>query len=296
MSLTTSVLICSRGRPALLLDAVRSVLAMDRLPDQLVVVDQSDAPQADLAAGTVGDASSVTLTYLWSPDRGLSRARNVALRAATGDIVAIMDDDLLVDPHWLDAYVRGLTASGEDARRVLTGLLREGAPETPGAWAPSTNIDTQPRSYSGPQRRDVLAAGTMAMYRSVAQDVGLFDERLGAGTSLPSAEDNDYCYRLLRAGYTIEYRPEASAVHRAWRRENALARLKFDYGHGQGGFYLKHLLAGDLSMARRLGGDVYGHLRRAVVRLMRRRLREALSDLTYIAGLGVGAVGWFRVR
>lgn len=287
---SSSVVICSRGRPRLLLDAVNSVLAMRRLPTELLVVDQSDEPQADLDAGTL--VTPVTLRYLWQRDRGLSRARNVGLVAATGDIVAFLDDDMLVAADWLDRLVAALTERGD--RYVISGQVRPGGPEVPGAWAPSTIMDAETTSYSGRLRRDVLFAGNMALHRSVFSEVGHFDERLGAGTALPSAEDNDFCYRLLRAGFVVEYRPDVVAVHRAWRRENALPELKYDYGRGQGAFYAKHISCGDWFMVRRLASDVCRHLVRAARRWRTASPREARSDLAYVRGLLVGAPSWFR--
>ena len=291
MAPSTSVVVCSRGRPELLLDAVRSLLAMDVLPTEIVVVDQSDRPQPDLAAGTVGTGVPVDLRYLWNPDRGLSRARNVGVAAARGEIVAFLDDDMLVDPRWLDGFVRALT-EGPDAgvRLVVSGQVRPGEPEVPGAWAPSTIADSEPATYRGRLRRDVLFAGNMALHRTAFDAVGIFDERLGAGTSLPSAEDNDFGYRLLRAGFTLAYRPEVVAVHRAWRRENALVRLRYDYGRGQGGFYATWVARGDWFMLRRAVGDLAGHLLRAARRLVTGRAREGVGDLAYTSGLLTGTV------
>ena len=268
---------------------------MSRLPTEIVVVDQSDEPQVELADGTL--ETSVAINYLWSPDSGLSRARNAGLAAAGGEIVAFLDDDMLADADWLEHTVNALTARCDHSdHHVVTGQVRPGQPEVPGAWAPSTICDPLPRSYAGRIGEDILFGNNMAFRRSVFDVVGTFDERLGAGTSLPSAEDNDFCYRLLQAGLTVEYRPEAVAVHRAWRRENALYKLRYDYGCGQGGFYVKHISRGDWFMVRRCAADVSHHLVRAAVRVTRARLREARGDLAYTCGLLVGAVRWLQTR
>jgi GT2 family glycosyltransferase len=287
---SASVVICSRGRPGLLLDAVRSVLSMDRLPSELIVVDQSDDRHPELARGLSG--SAVDVRYLWAPDRGLSRGRNVGVDAARGDVVAFLDDDMLVDAGWLAGLLDRLAEKGD--RCVVSGRVTPGEPEVPGAWAPSTIVDEEARSYAGRLDADVLFAGNMALYRSAFDEVGRFDERLGAGTTLPSAEDNDFCYRLLRQGFVIEYRPEMLAVHRAWRRENAQVVLKHDYGRGQGGFYAKHAAAGDRYMARRFVVDVARHLGRAARRLLKARPGLARSDLAYTRGLFEGAYLWVR--
>jgi len=263
---------------------------MDRLPSELIVVDQSDDRHPQLAVGAPD--TPVEVRYLWAPDRGLSRARNVGVDAAHGDVIAFLDDDMLVDRRWLGRLVDRLAARGD--RYVLSGKVTPGEPEVPGAWAPSTIVEDQARSYAGRLDADVLFAGNMALYRSVFDEIGRFDERLGAGTTLPSAEDNDFCYRLLRAGFAIEYRPEMEAVHRAWRRENAQVMLKHDYGRGQGGFYAKYATRGDRYMMRRFAVDVLRHLRRAARRLVRGRPGEARNDLAYTRGLFEGAFMWVR--
>ncbi len=288
----TSVIICSRGRPELLLDAVRSVLSMSHLPHELVVVDQSEKPQEHLAAARL--TRPVALTYLWSPDRGLSRARNVGVGAATGDVLAFLDDDMLAESDWLLTLTGLLAELGPD--HVVTGQVRAGEPEVPGAWAPSTITQPAARSYSGQLRRDVLYPNNMGLFRSAFAEIGLFDERLGAGSRFPSAEDNDLCRRLLLAGYVIDYRPEVVAVHRAWRRPDARSKLAYNYGRGQGAFYVKHLSRRDAFMLGRLAEDVYRHVSRAAVRTARSNIAGARSDLAYTRGVLGGAVAWSRTR
>src|SRR5215210_2574339 len=94
-----SVIICSRNRPGMLVDAVNSVLRCSPAPDEVVVVDQSDAVNPELRA--MSDSSPETLRYLWRPSRGLSRARNEAVAAARYDLLAFTDDDILADPAWV---------------------------------------------------------------------------------------------------------------------------------------------------------------------------------------------------
>ena len=289
---TTTVLICSRDRPELLHDAVRRVLAMTTLPDELVVVDQSARPDDRLPA--LAEAAGVRLRYEWAPDRGLSRARNRGLRVATGDLVAMTDDDVLVDEDWLAGVVDALVAGGP--RTVLTGLVRPGPPELPGAWAPSTTTDPEPAEWEGLVDLDPLYPCNLALWRSAVEEVGPFDERLGAGTDLPAAEDNDFGYRALRAGYRIVYRPDLGVTHRAWRDEGALGPLMHGYGLGQGGFYAKHVRAGDRFVARRAVRDVASHVRRGLVLALRGNRSKATSDLAYSAGLVRGAVRWWTRR
>jgi cobaltochelatase CobN len=96
----------------------------------------------------------------------------------------------------------------------------------------------------------------MAIRRETLREVGGWDERLGAGTSFPAAEDNDLGFRLLEAGYRIAYHPEAVAWHRAWRAERDYLPLRWAYGRGQGAYYAKHAALSDAYMVRRFGADL----------------------------------------
>ncbi len=287
---TTSLIISSRNRPALLSDAVRTVLDGDKVPTELVVVDQSDVAHPELS--TWPETPEVRLRYLWNPARGLSLGRNTGIAGSTGEILLFIDDDVLVPPTWLSHIVGVLTEAGN--KSVITGRVVSGGQEAPGGFAPSLIIDTRPAVFSGRPGRDVLSSMTMAMYRSAFEEVGTFDERLGAGSRFPSSEDNDFGYRLLEAGYQIVFDPDVVVTHRAWRQPEALLPLRWDYGRGQGAYFVKHMSRHDRYMGQRMGRDVWRHVRRAPKRLLRRP-RDGMADLVYSVGVLTGAAQWLVV-
>ena len=59
---------------------------------------------------------------------------------------------------------------------------------------PSTKDDPAPRELTGELLPGLLYPANMAVSRTLALELGGFDERIEA------AEDNDFCYRWLRAG------------------------------------------------------------------------------------------------
>src|SRR6266446_6951348 len=105
-TLPSSLIICSRNRPRLLLDTVTSVLAGDELPAEIVVVDQGDEQHAELAG--LGTTNGCEVRYLWRPSRGLSRARNEGAAAARYEILVYCDDDMWATPSWFGTVVRAL--------------------------------------------------------------------------------------------------------------------------------------------------------------------------------------------
>lgn len=170
--------------------------------------------------------------YVHSHSPGLSRARNIGVVAARRDIMAFLDDDMLVDRVWLGAIVAQLRRRGPGW--AVTGQVPEGAAERVGAFQMSVLEDTTSREYPGRLLRDLLYTGKMAISRELLERVGEFGERLGAGSRFPGAEDNDFGYRLLAHGARIAYAPDAAVQHRAWRPREAYVRMRWGYGPGQG--------------------------------------------------------------
>jgi GT2 family glycosyltransferase len=283
-----SVIICSRNRPGFLLEAVQSVLKGDHVPAELVVMDQSDV--ASDVVGAMGRTEGCHIRYLWSPDRGVSRARNAGLRAATGGILVFTDDDVLVDRSWLGALVRPLAEAGP--RSITTGRVLPLPEAATGIGAPTLVLSESPAVYRGRISRDVLQAGNMALFRDVLLEIEGFDERLGPGTDFPAGEDNDLGLRLLSAGCVIHYEPEAIIYHREWHKPTEYLPLRWRYGVGQGAYYAKHLKHGGRYMLGRLLRLLWRHswlaLRRAP-----RELQAATGHLAYMAGVFTGMGKWW---
>ena len=280
-----SVVICTRDRPTLVLDAVRSMLAGREAPAEIVIVDQSARVDSELAA------LGPPVRYLWRPGQGLTKARNVAVHAARHEILVFADDDVRVPPGWLGALLHALEDAGD--RVAVTGpvLAEEGGNRT---FVPSTVELGEPTIYEGRIGRDVLAGGNSALKKPALEETGGFDERLGAGGRYPAADDNDLGYRLLEAGYRIVFAPDAFLYHRAWRPKREYARLRWRYGRGKGGFYAKHLSLRDRHMLCRAGRDIGGRLARLPHGVRARR--RAIGDLAYVAGVLSGAVEWLATE
>jgi len=281
--LPVSVVIASRNRARLLADTIASICAGNSLPAEIVVADQSDDARPAPAA-----PPPIRLRHLHLGSRGLSAARNAGAAAATQRVLVFTDDDMRAAPGWLESLAAPILTGGHTT--VVSGRVIAGAPETSGGFVPSLAGSAERASYRGRLSKDVLAGGNMAIARDDFDRIGAFDERLGAGSRFPSAEDNDLGFRLLDAGFQIVYEPSALLEHRAWRPASAYLPIRFSYGRGKGAFYLKHTRAGDLHTAGRLGKDL---LRRAWRTLrLAHHPRLAAGEVAYAAGVLRGAAEW----
>jgi glycosyltransferase involved in cell wall biosynthesis len=291
MQQATSLLICSRDRPRLLLDTVLSVLQGTVVPSEIVIIDQSRHPHEQLSQWPADQRCQVR--YVLSRSVGLSRARNEALATASHDLLVIIDDDMFVQTSWFGTFTRALIEAGP--RTVITGRVLPTAPEVPHGFAPTVAVREAAALYQGRIGTEVLAGGHMAAFRSAFEEVGGFDERLGAGSLFPAADDNDLGYRFLEAGYRIAYVPDAVVYHRAWRPVLEYFVVRWNYGLGKGGYYAKYLSLTDRYMLRRMLHDITHRIYGFPLRLWRDP-RLASGDPAYIMGILVGAVRWLLTQ
>ncbi len=286
----SSLIICSRNRPQLLRDTIDSLLEGQDVPSELILIDQSDTPNNDLM--TLQTDRPCVIRYCWTHSRGLCRAKNEGIALAQYEVLAITDDDMIAPVEWYGALIGALVRHGPQT--VITGRVLTTAPEARGNFAPSLVLSEAPALYVGRIDTDVLASGNMAMYRDVVKHIGWFDERLGAGSIFPAADDNDFGFRLLAAGYQIAYAPEAMLYHRAWRTDDLYAPLRWSYGRGKGGYYAKHFQLRDTYMLRRVIGDLGSRILQLPSHIVRDR-RRAVGDMYYIAGVCSGLTDWVRL-
>ncbi|MEY2513494.1 MAG: hypothetical protein QOJ89_852 [bacterium] len=303
-----SVIVCTRDRPDSLRVALRSLLACSYPDLEVIVVD--NAPLTDAASRVVAELSDDRVRCVLEPRPGLSRARNLGVREARGDIIAFTDDDVIVDPLWLRALARGLRR--DPSVGCVTGLVPAAELETPAQHYFERKVgwsdDCVPRLFDLREHRvDVplypYAAGTFgvganfAVTRDALAIVGTFDEALGAGSPAKGGEDIDYFLRLVLAGYAIAYEPAAIVWH-VHRRELAALREQLDsYGSGLSAFVFKQLL--DPRTARDVLRRGLPGLRR-MYDLRQRGRYEGTEDLrlwrSELAGFASGPVRYIRGR
>jgi GT2 family glycosyltransferase len=289
-----SVVVPTIGRPQQLRSCLESLSQCRPRASEILVVDQSGLKEVESVVHRFRAAGARTVQCA---GRGIAVALNVGLEAAAYDIVLVTHDDCTVAPSWVG---RAWALMSPDPRRIITGrVLPAGDPEA----VPSTKTDLTAHDYTGEIRCTVLFPNNMALSREMVVASGGFDERFDT-----AAEDNDLCYRWLRAGYRLQYEPALVVWHHEWRTREELERLYASYGEAQGRFYAKHLRAGDATMLRFMAGDLhaglralaaaafYGdrrrsdtarHIRRGIVRGLVRGWRE--FDGTKRTGAGEGA-------
>ena len=242
-----SVVICTRDR----VDQLKRCLSyVDKLqyPDfEVVVVD--NAPSSDAAQVLIEERpGKVPYRYVVEPRGGLSWARNAGISAASGDIIAFLDDDEAPDSYWLVGLAGGFDR-GDDIGCV-TGLIAPSRLDTDVQWwfelvgghSKGRGFSADVFASDGPQSPlyplpPFGAGGNMAFRREALERIGGFDVALGAGTPAKAAEDTLALTLVLLSGYRIAYEPAALVHHDHYADIAGLARQLHGYGVGITAFY-----------------------------------------------------------
>lgn len=215
-----SVVVCTRDRPDSLVRCLKSLQSLATRPHELIVVD--NAPNSDKTKELVARFTGVQ--YIREPRPGLSVARNRGIKVATGELIAFTDDDVEVDPLWLERLRIAFLKPGVMATTglILPARLDTQAEETfqhgtsgfGWGYRPITfdsNFFEPTKPYGVPVW-GIGAGANMAFRRIVFETLGGFDERLGAGAS-GCSEDSEFWYRVLARGWACQYNPLAVVYH-----------------------------------------------------------------------------------
>ena len=283
LDLTAAV--CTRDRPEQLARALESLSAQSPGPAEILVID--NAPVDDSTARMVAERFP-DVRYLREPVPGLDFARNHALHASTYPVLAFLDDDAVAAPEWAQAFSRVFEADASVA--IATGRVEPWVVETPGQLLFEANggfgrgdervrlPDDAGRLLHG--RRAPLIAWAIsvgcgcsyAVRRTVALELGGFDEALDLGSPLAGGGDHDLLWRALEAGWRVEYRPDALAWHEHRREIAAVHRQIIGHQRAVLAFLGKHVVRTPVMRCVPLLAYVSWRLVKPGVRLIRRGL------------------------
>jgi glycosyltransferase involved in cell wall biosynthesis len=181
---------------------------------------------------TAAVVSAFGVTLLHETTRGAAAARNCGLRVATGDIVIFCDADTVLTRRWLAEMA---AAFDDPAVTLAAGRIVCYPPKTgPERYLATCGVYDVERAVCRPAF-PLAPSGNMAVRRSAALAVDGFDE------AMLTAEDADFCYRVLRVfPGAIAYRADAILFHRSRPSAAELRRQAWVYGEGVARLYLRY--------------------------------------------------------
>ena len=261
-----SIVIATQDRYPFLREAIaaveRQTLDADRF--ELIIVDNGSDPAAQ-AAFLRELSVDCRCDYAVEQRPGSSRARNIGMRLAHGDVVAFLDDDAMPDRGWAQAIVdRFAKTAGIGA---LGGPVEPIWPTERPAWLPRWGDNVLSTLDHGPlpralARGEWLIGANLAFRKSTLEAVGGFPEALGRrGATLLSNEDLAAVEAVVAGGDIAFYEPRMRVRHhihrdrltQAWLRRRMAWQLVSDLLQSNGD--LDGEAPGDLAIV----GALLGH-------------------------------------
>lgn len=282
-----TVVVCTRGRSESIAQTIDSILSGDYPDFELIVVDQS---ADDLTAASLQPyLSDRRLRLERSTTMGLAKARNIGVGLARTEFIAVTDDDCVAERNWLRELLHAFETDGRIA--LVFGNVTPARHDAAAGFVPSY-VRGEPLLARGiDQKHEVEAIGAcMGFKRSLWQLLNGFDELLGAGGPLRSAEDTDFTMRALLAGHYVYETPAVAVVHHGFRTWEQGRGLIEGYMYGLGAALVKQIKCGHWAVLGVLGRLAWRWaFGRPVVDLGHRppRLRRLLA---FLGGVAAGVV------
>jgi GT2 family glycosyltransferase len=148
----------------------------------------------------------------------------VGIREAKGRIIALIDDDCIAEPEWLNRII-----SGYEKDEKLAGIGGQTFPvDTRSIFSRYQDIFSLHRPHEDNTGITFLVTNNASFRKDRVLEIGGFDE-----TYFMAAEDVDLSRRLLAKGYTLGYQPGAKVRHQNIESLHGYMRMCYRYGQGQ---------------------------------------------------------------
>ncbi|MCB8978370.1 MAG: glycosyltransferase family 2 protein [Ardenticatenaceae bacterium] len=213
---TISIIIPTYNRKVFLYETLDS-LTRQNFPAahfEVIVVDDGST---DETSSVIDETFPFALRYFWQENQGDAEARNLGAKQSEADILVFLDDDILVEPDYLEQLAK---IHGSSTNKIVVGVER--------LWTEDTSpLLTSPleesRRVSGESEEmpfvDVCS-NNMSIWRRAYFNVGMMQALNFPGSSIWC--DVDFAYRAFCQGF--EFQRSMGAV--CWHRDHVRRDLQ----------------------------------------------------------------------
>jgi GT2 family glycosyltransferase len=276
-----SIVVCSYNGARTLRDCLDGIRALDYPDFETIVVDDGSRD------ATASIAAEYDVRLIRTENRGLSAARNTGWQAASGEIVAYVDDDARPEPHWLHYLAwafrttRHVGVGGPNVPPPGDGWIAECVANAPGGPMHVLIADAEAEHIPG---------CNMAFRRSALAAVGGFDPRFRT-----AGDDVDLCWRLMDHGGTLGFHAGAMVWHHRRNSVRTYWRQQLGYGRAEALLEAKwperYNALGHYSWA----GRIYGNGLTQALALRRGRIYQGVWGGAPFQTQHPPAVGWLAM-
>lgn len=223
----SSVILPTKNRVSMLVEAASSLATCDPAPGELVVVDDgSDQP-------VEGALRSLDLPFRLRVLRnersiGPAAARNRGVHASRGAILLFTDDDCVVAPGWVGALCGHLAQADAALGGVGGRVLARDRDVFSRYFEFHRILEPRPHDARNPRRIPYLVTANCAIHREAFMRAGGFDTRI----LIAGGDDVALSVRIVKQGFHLEHAPDAVVHHRFRPGLREFARTFYRYGLG----------------------------------------------------------------
>ena len=202
-----------------------SLLAQTRPPDEVVIVDGGSTDGTREVLERFADAARLPVKVFSWPGCNIAQGRNMAIAAAQGPIIAVMDAGVRLEKDWLEHLVAPFEGTGEDAPDVVSGFF---------VVDPRSPFEVALGAVTLPQLDEVDPATFNPSSRSVAFCKAAWERVGGYPEWLDYCEDLLFDFALRDAGCTFTFAPRAIVHFRPRPNVRSFAKQYYRYARGDG--------------------------------------------------------------
>jgi glycosyltransferase involved in cell wall biosynthesis len=223
MQPSVSILIPTHNRAAGLaqtLETVRAVRVPAGCAVELLVIANACIDNTGEIVERMAAGFSYPVRVIDEPAVGLSHARNRGIRESRSEILAFLDDDVGLDPGWLEGLLEGFAfpTQGKPVEIVAGAVTLWWRDVERPAWLETRSEHLLSCAHYGDQIIELKSPGlaigaNLAFRRSVMEDVGTFAPLGRSGKNIFGGEETEFLDRALKAGHRMFYAPRAALRH-----------------------------------------------------------------------------------
>jgi len=214
LRITVAVITYNRAR---FLRETLAALARQDIPAsewELLVIDNNSTDDTAQVV-TSGGTSQPPPRHIVETKQGLDHGRNRAVAEAQGEVVVLVDDDILMEPDWLARLTEPFTSPAGDRIGVVGGEVIPVFPDGLPRWLERAHRPLGFRPDAGPLPPGQSPMGAnFAFPKAVLDRLGGFDTVLDRqGSALFGGGDTEMIRRVRTAGLEVWFAPAAAVRH-----------------------------------------------------------------------------------
>jgi GT2 family glycosyltransferase len=236
-----SIVIVTYNRYKDLVDCLDSIMKMNYPPNEIIVVDSSSDDD------TWKTKEQYPIRFVSIKEKSMVKARNIGSSLAEGDIIAFLDDDVLVHRQWSQFLLEAYSSDkiGGVGGRVIPNGEKEDyhynvkKVDVGKIFKTGLVIGNYDTPLESPVEVDALIGCNMSFRKDVMNKTGGFDENF---TGNCFRDDTDYCIQVRKQGYKLIYEPKALVWHK-FKGKTVDPKWVYWYSRNNTYFYFKDIFS-----------------------------------------------------